>query len=245
MFEKPLKFIGTFSALASSAYGFSDLNMPSVDVLAAESPVLQQENQTLSKTMRAELQEVHDASAKNKFTDSVFAGKVSTHQYELALKQNLAIFECFRDLIEERTDIDPGLKEIFKSDLGSIIEGFRADLKLSKDQKLKDKDILKGTSVILDGLRKMSSPEIVACAYQDAGGNAFGTHDIAEALEKNLGIKNTKGFTVYTIDTFMKLVGKMNTVFTDKNAFPKMIGAAKWFFTKHKEMTDSSEFDVK
>lgn len=198
---------------------------------------------SFSKTLRAALQEAHDDSADNAFSNAVLEGKVSPVQYELMCKQNLAIFEELATLLSKDTTLPSEARTALLKDLGKITGGFREDLGMSADAKLRPDDVLPRTKELLTLLGQMTPGEVAVCAYQDAGGNAFGTHDLAAELTKR-GMTNTKGFTVYTRGEFMELVGVMNRNFTDPSEYQRFIAAAVSFFESQDRMSNSAEFQV-
>lgn len=218
-----------------------DTQPPTPATAPAETHGQPQTTATFSKTLRAGLRESHDESAENNFSAAVLNGSVTREQYDAALKQNLAVFECMHDVINTDEQLPQDLRAQFLKDLSEVINAFRADLNMQPGQRLSDQDILTSTHGVLEMLRAQSSQGIAVCAYLDLGGNAFGTHDLAQALQAK-GFNNVAGFTVYTFDKFRGLIGLMNETFTDASQYPAMTETGKAFFQAHERIYESETF---
>lgn len=211
---------------------------PSHNTLAPSTPP------TFSRTLRGSLSDPHDDTASNNFSRAVLDGTVTQAQYELSLKQNLAIFQCMAQVVGADQKLPEALRMHIVRDLNQVIEAFSKDLGVSPDVALGDKDILPATAGLLKLLRTQPSPHTAICAYIDLGGNAFGTHDLAEALHDQK-ITNTAGFTTYQREQFMELVRAMNATFTDSAQFPSYVEAGRSFYAAHGKIYASPEFEKK
>ncbi len=217
-------------------------------VLPTTAPAAPHENQpaaaTFSKTLRGALQDNHDQTADNHFSNAVLNGTVTKEQYTVALKQNLAIFECMHEVISADQQLPAALRNQFLVDLSEVVAAFKKDLGMSSSAKVADTDVLTSTRALVERLRSQSSNGIAVCAYLDLGGNAFGTHDLAEALETK-GLTNTAGFTTYTRERFRELAAQMNNTFSDQSQYPQLVEAGRGFYQAHARIYAADVFLTK
>lgn len=197
--------------------------------------------ETFSRFLRKSLQSTHDKTADNAFSASVLSHKITPAQYDLMLKQNLVVFQHFADVLSKDATLPQEMRAHLLRDLGKIIGGFKSDLGMSAEARVSKQDILSGTTVLTEVISSMQPMEVAVCAYQDIGGNAFGTHDLAEVATK-LGISNTQGYTLYQPTEFRTLAATMNAHITDSATYPALADAARRFYETHEVLSNSEAF---
>ncbi|MBX7142873.1 MAG: hypothetical protein K1X79_00305 [Oligoflexia bacterium] len=196
-----------------------------------------------SRYLRRALQETHDQTADNAFSAAVLSGKITPAQYNLMVRQNLFVFECFENILAGDKSLPEDIRGRLLQDLRKISAGFREDLGLASTSRLNPQDALPSTAALMIRLQEMPALEVAVCAYQDIGGMAFGTHTLAEKAN-TLGIKNTRGYTLYEEPEFRTLAGLMNASITDPAQYAALAASAKAFYDAHDRMSNAPEFQV-